>query len=299
MIIEQLNADFAIADQLVFTEGKGGLPFVKVSNEYASATISVYAGQVLSYQPVTQEQDLLFLSDSAYYQNGKAIKGGVPVCWPWFGPDPEGKGRPGHGFVRNRMWSVLATGMTEKGETQVTLGLENTEETLAIWPHSFQLSLQITVGNTLHLALVTENTGASAFSITQALHTYFLVGDIDQTQVLGLDGYAFLDKTDGGTEKEQAGDILIDEEVDRVYMNVGNEFTIADDKFARKIQITTEGSKTAVVWNPWAEIAEKMSDLGDVDYQSMLCVETANAADDVIEIAAGMSHRLVAEYSIV
>lgn len=135
MTLEQLNADYALTHQLThqltFVEGPGGLPMIEINNPLAKATISVYGGQVLSFQPVGAA-DLLFLSEQAYYAEGKAIKGGAPVCWPWFGADPEGKGRAAHGFVRNRMWNVNSTETLEDGETKVVLGLSDSEATREI-----------------------------------------------------------------------------------------------------------------------------------------------------------------------
>ena len=279
--------------------GNGGLPMINVSNDHADAVISVYAGQVLSFTP-KGAADVLFVSDKAYYAEGKAIKGGVPICWPWFGADPEGKGRPAHGFMRNRMWSEWETRENADGSTTVILGVESSPETLAIWPHAFRLAMEITVGKTLQLALVTRNTGDAAFNITQAMHTYFAVGDIAQTTVTGLEGTQYLDKAaDGnGATKQQDSAISINSEVDRVYLGVPAELTIVDGALHRTIRITSSGNKTAVVWNPWAKIAAGMADLQDDDYLRFVCVETTNAADDVVEVAAGGEFRLVAEYSV-
>ena len=298
MKIEQLNADYAIAGQLKFIEGKGGFPFIEISNAKASALISVYAGQVLSFRPAGTVDDLMFLSEKAYYQPGKAIKGGAPICWPWFGADPQGLGRPAHGFVRNRLWTVVATGTTADGDTRVTLGLIDTPETRAIWPQSFTLALEITVGNSLNLELVTGNTGTQTFSITQAFHTYFKVGDISQTSVLGLEGTDYIDKTDNSAQKYQTGAVTINTEVDRIYLGVQGELVIADAALKRRIRIASRGSKTSVVWNPWAKISAEMGDLQDDDYRRLLCVEITNAATDVVEIAPNSEFRLVANYRV-
>lgn len=277
--------------------GNGGLPMIRVGNTDADALISLYAGQVLSFTP-KGAADLLFLSPKAYYAQGKAIKGGVPICWPWFGADPEGKGRPAHGFMRNRMWQERETRENADGSTTVILGVESSPETMAIWPHAFRLALEITVGKTLQLALVTQNTGDAAFTISQAMHTYFAVGDIARTRVTGLEGTRYIDKAaDGnGAIKPQDGAITVNCEVDRIYRDVPSQLTIVDDALNRTIRIVSSGNKTAVVWNPWAKIATGMADLQDDDYTRFLCVETANAADDVIEVAAGGTFRLVAEY---
>ena len=300
MTIEQLNTQFGIAGQLEFIAGNGGLPMIQVKTVKAKALISIHAGQVLSYQPAGEAEDVMFLSAKAYYQGGKAIKGGAPICWPWFGADPEGKGRPGHGFVRNRGWNVVATEALANGDIKVTVGLDDTPETQAIWPHAFSLRQEIVIGGSLNLSLITRNTGKEKFTITQAFHTYFKVGDISRAKVLGLAGCDYLDKAGGGnTQKHQTGDVTIDAEVDRIYLNVGNTLTIDDAALNRRIQITSQGSKTAVVWNPWEKIAKDMADLEDHDYQRLLCVETTNAADDVREVAPGGECRLTADYRVV
>ncbi|MDJ0688661.1 MAG: D-hexose-6-phosphate mutarotase [Xenococcaceae cyanobacterium MO_188.B32] len=298
MSIEQLNTDYGIAGQLKFVEGKGGFPVIEIENTMARALISVYGGQVLSFQPVTEPEDLMFLSEKAYYQTGKAIKGGIPLCWPWFGSDPENLGRSSHGFARNNFWTVLATEVTPGRETKVKLGLVDTAETREIWSQAFNLTLEITVGNTLTLELVTRNTGDKAFSITQAFHTYFKVGDIDQVKVLGLTNTKYLDKVDNFEEKHQQGAVTIAEEVDRIYTDVPQELVIEDASFPRRIKITSDGNKTAVVWNPWADISAKMKDLDAEDYKRFICVETANAAKDVIEISPNSEYRLLVNYGI-
>ena len=298
MNTEKLNADYGIADQLRFVEGKGGFQFIEISNNKASALISVYAGQVLSFRPHGETEDLMFLSEKAYYQTGKAIKGGVPVCWPWFGADPEGRGRPAHGFVRNRLWNVVATETTADGDTKVTLGLMDTPETRAIWPQSFTLVLEITVGNSLNLELVTRNTGTQTFPVTQAFHTYFKVGDISQASVWGLEGTDYIDKTDNSAQKHQTGAVIINTEVDRIFLDVQGELIVDDAALKRRIRILSKGSKTAVVWNPWAKISAEMADLQDDDYRRLLCVETTNAATDVVEVAPSSEFRLVANYRV-
>ncbi len=299
MPLEQLNADYSLTHQLTFVAGPGGLPMIEINNPLAKAKISVYGGQVLSFQPVGAA-DCLFLSEKAYYAEGKAIKGGAPVCWPWFGADPEGKGRAAHGFVRNRMWNVKSTETLEEGGTKVVLGLSDSEETRSIWPYAFEMAIAITVGTTLQLQLMTRNTGDQAFVLTQALHTYFAVGEIAQVEVLGLDGTRYLDKAKngGGGEKSQAGAVTVAEEVDRIYLDVPSELAIVDAALGRRINITSSGSKTAVVWNPWAEITAASADLTDDSYQKFICVETTNAATDVIEVPAGGDACLTATYGI-
>ena len=298
MTIKQLNADYGIADKVEIVAGQGDFPVIKVNNEHAKATISVYAAQVLSFQPQDQTQDIMFLSNKAYYKDGKAMKGGTPICWPWFGPDPEDKGRSSHGFVRNRMWNIREITSTQDGATKVILGLTDTPETRAIWDFAFDFAIAITVGKSLNIELITRNTGDKPFTITQALHTYFKVGDINQVQVLGLAGNKYIDKVDSGSEKNQSGDISFDGECDRIYLNVNPEITIDDGALGRKIKVTSTNSKTAIVWNPWAAISVNMADLEDNDYQNFVCVETANAANEIIEVAASSEYKLAANYAV-
>jgi len=296
--IEHLNSKYALENQLHFISGEGNFPLIIIDNTKATAVISTYAGQVLSFRPADAENELLFISELAYYQQGKAIKGGIPICWPWFGADPQGSGKPAHGFVRNRQWNVLSTTALEDGSTQVKLELSGSEETRKIWPHDFQLILEITIGASLTVELITYNRGIEPVTISQALHTYFKVGDISQVQVLGLENHNFFDKADEGLKKCQSGSIVIDKEVDRIYTDANNELIIDDPSLRRKIHITSSGSKTAVVWNPWIDIAASMGDLKDDDYRNMLCVETVNAVNDTVNIQPGNKYQLKANYSI-
>jgi glucose-6-phosphate 1-epimerase len=297
MNFDQL-CDYEIENELQFVDIEHGFTYIEINNASAHATISTYSGQVLSYRPKSQKDDLLFVSDKAYYAEGKAIKGGIPVCWPWFGADPDDLGRPAHGFVRNRQWEVAATESLDDGSTRVVMELTDTDDTREIWPHPFRLGIEITVGDTLKVALVTRNTGDAAMTISQALHTYFNVGDITKVQVLGLDGTDYLDKLEHFATKTQTGPVIIDGEVDRIYTGVSGDLVIDDESLARRIRIASSGCSTAVVWNPWLDIARSMGDLGDDDYLRMLCVETANAGPETAEIAAGDEYRLQAEYTI-
>jgi len=292
------SSEYEIKDELNFVETEHGFTYIEINNALAHATLSTYSGQLLSYRPTSQKNDLLFLSDKAYYQDGKAIKGGIPVCWPWFGPDPDHLGRPAHGFVRTRQWEVNASESLADGSTKVVLGLADTDETRNIWPHPFKLNIEISVGDSLKVALVTHNSGEERITISQALHTYFQVGDISKVTVLGLEGSEYLDKVDGSAWKTQSGPVTINGEVDRIYTGVSGELVIDDESLARKIRILSRGCSTAVVWNPWIEGAASMADLGDEDYRKMLCVETANAGPETIEIDAGGKYRLEAEYTI-
>jgi glucose-6-phosphate 1-epimerase len=298
MNTNELGKSFDIHDELEILEAEHGFTLVEINNRHAHACICTYSGQVLSYRPKTEQEDMLFVSDRAYYEEGKAIKGGIPVCWPWFGADPEELGRAAHGFVRNRQWQLTATESLDDGSTRVSLEISDSDETRTLWPHAFRLSIIVTVGASLEVELVTHNTGDSTLTITQALHTYFRVGDIAATRVTGLDGASYLDKLEHFVEKRQSGAVEFNSEVDRVYNDVGDSLGIEDATLGRTIRIGSRGSRTAVVWNPWADIARSMADLDDEDYRRFVCVETANAGNERIEIPAGAEYRLAARYAI-
>jgi glucose-6-phosphate 1-epimerase len=290
------NTEHGRPRQLRVETDPGGWPCAHIHNTHARARVSLYGAQVLSYRPLGTDTDLLFLSERAVYAPGKAIRGGVPVCWPWFGPDPHGLGRPNHGFARTRLWTLVDTGSTPADETRLTLVLADTPETRTIWPHAFALTLEITVGATLHLALTTRNTGDVPFNITQALHSYFAVGDLAQATVTGLDGCAYIDNATGalGAVHQQRGGVRFDGEVDRIYTGAPADLALQDNAWQRSLHIASAGSHTAVVWNPGAAVAAGMADLAGDAWRRFICVETANAADEVVNVPPGGEHRLVA-----
>ena len=315
MDIAQANEEFGIPGVLRICEGRGGLPLICIDNDHARAEVSCYAGQVLSYRPEEEEHDLLFVSEHAWFQPGKAIKGGIPVCWPWFGPDPARRGRPDHGFVRSRQWTLLGTESRVDGSTGVRLGCRDDEVSRALWPHAFALELMVSVGPVLEVALGTRNEGNEPITITQGLHAYFRVGDVRRAQVLGLAGYEYIDKVASITNLDrpppspvggqadartkQSGPINFDGPVNRIYLDTAERVVIDDPVLGRQIHIDREGSNSAVVWNPWVEQSRHMSDFGDEEYLGMVCVETTNAAADAVTIAPGETHRMASRYGIV
>jgi len=301
MNVSELNKEFSLDGVLEVDEEHHDFPFIKINNQYASAVISLYGGQVLSYVR-SDAEDLLFLSDNAFYETGKAIKGGVPICWPWFGADPEGKGRPAHGFARNSLWQLESTEQMKNGSTKLIISLLPNEASRKLFPYEFKLSLSVVVGKELALELTTNNTDDKPLPITQALHTYFSVNNIDDVAVKGLDGKAYLDKAKsniGEENKTQKGDIAFCGEVDRIYLDVPNDLKITQKKSVKKVSIQSRHNKTAVVWNPWKELCEQSADLKPDDYKRFICVETANAADDVITVMPGDVFSLGVTYSIV
>ncbi len=251
--IQQLNRAFAIPNQLVVVAGPNGWPMIKIGNHGASALISLYGAQIVSFQPCDQLEDLLFLSKKSSYTEGQALRGGIPVCWPWFGPDPKGLQRPNHGFVRQHFWQLAETSAIDSATTRVRLLFDDTIKQESTWRQAFQLSLEITVAQTLSLKLTTLNTGEQAFSITQTFHSYFRVGDVEAVQVLGLEGCDYFDKLEQGAQKTQHDTVVVTQEIDRIYTGVSNDLMLVDPLLQRRLRIHAPNTSTAVVWNPWAK----------------------------------------------
>lgn len=295
--IKTLNENFACGDQLVFRLNESGMPVVDVHNAFAQASIALQGAHVLSF--VAQGQaPLIWMSEDATFAPGKSLRGGVPICWPWFGPHADDSSKPAHGFARTVDWKVVATESLNTGEHALTFELVNTPTTIAQTGHSLQVQLQVVIGATLKLSLHTTNLGDTPFVLGEALHTYFHVGDVRKVRIEGLDGCAYLDKVDEFKMKTQQGAITIDMEVDRIYSSQSKQCRIVDEVLNRVIELHSSGSKATVVWNPWQDMANKMGDLGEDGYLHMLCVENANAAKDVVELAAGATHSMNAEYAI-
>jgi glucose-6-phosphate 1-epimerase len=293
--LSELNKQFALAGRVEFVAGVGAMPQILVNTEQAQASIALYGGQVLSYQPAGMDE-LLYLSEQAIFEQGKAIRGGIPVCWPWFGDDPMKIGRQAHGFARNLYWDVLSVVESEHG-VQIVLGLHSNATTQQWWQAEFDLKQTITVGASLDIKLITKNTGNSMLTLSEALHSYFKVSDVSQVSVEGLDQIDYLDKTTGFSQQTQHGDIKIEQETDWVFLSGISPLTVVDPALNRKITIQHQGANNAVVWNPWDKAAQ-LKDMPDADYQAFLCVETANALAESVSLAAGESHTMSVCYQI-
>jgi len=283
---------FGITGHISFESGKGGLPVAEIHNAHATATVALQGGHVISFQP-HGEKPVLWVSSKALYQAGKAIRGGIPVCWPWFGPHPSDSTKPAHGFVRTALWNVIATAAGTTGETHLRLGISSSPETLDLWPHDFSLELRVTVSKELTVELVTHNTGNYDFILSEALHSYFNISAVGSVRIEGLSNMTYIDKIDGSQQKTQQGAIVVTSETDRVYLDTENECVIYDAGFARKIHIAKMGSRSTVVWNPWIEKSKTFKDFSPDEYVDMLCIETANADKNAVTVHAGRSHHLI------
>jgi len=289
-------AAHAIPDRLAFEASALGGPIARLMHGNAQALVALHGAQVLNW--VIDGTGLLWLSPTARIRGGKGIRGGIPVCWPWFADHPDDPKKPAHGFVRHRAWQVVGSTVAADA-VSITLATSVSAAEQALWPHRADVRLTVSLGTALSLELATQNTGSTAFPLTEALHTYFRVSDIDHVRITGLEGRDYLDKLDGFARKTQAGDITVPGEVDRIYLGDTSRITLHDGGFKRQLHIIGHGSRSAVVWNPWTAKTARLGDMGSPDaFRQMLCIETANAGADIVTLAPGQSHTLGVTYSV-
>ena len=278
---------------ITYKQFDNGYPYIEIENDLAKAKIALQGAHLFHYK-VKNKPELLWLSKLAYFEEGKAIRGGIPVCFPWFGKNKENATLPQHGFARTALWKVVLEEETDVSTSHIRLQLKSNADTLELWPYLFDLYLDVTVGNDLNIALSVTNTDSKAFEISTALHTYFSVSDINTIRIKGLDESRYYDALDD-THYKQKGDILIQEEVDRVYLDPSDTITLLDGE--SKVYLQQEGSNSLVVWNPWIEKSSHMADMSAEGYRSMVCLETANAREDARVVKPNETHVLKAVIS--
>ena len=282
---EELNQQFGIENKVKFEEFEHTTAAI-IKNQQAAAKISLYGAHVLNYQTNTGDE-LLFVSPHAVYQEGKAIRGGIPVCWPWFGAHPLDASMPSHGFARTSIWQVVNTSAMEN-ETLIELGLSSNEKTLKLWPYQFEARLIVRLTDKLKVELKTINPDNKPFEVSAALHSYFNISDINVVTLEGLANTPYVDDVEKCDAQQNENLLSFGNRIDRRY-RTANQAVIHDGE--KKISIEKVGSGITVVWNPGKELAMQMPDLLE-SYKNMLCVEAANSLDDTITIQPGNEHTL-------
>jgi glucose-6-phosphate 1-epimerase len=263
-----------------------------ISTSEAEADFYLQGAHVTHWTP-RGHRPVLFVSPKSLFAPGKAIRGGVPVIFPWFGPRSDGKPGPSHGFARTMNWAVEEASQRHNGAVEITLALGPNDETRALGYAAFHARLRVTVGAELEMELQIRNDSADPLHYEEALHSYFAIGDIHQVSVSGLEGTTYIDKTDGLKRKQLGGEPLrIVKETDQVHLNTQSTCVIHDPVLNRRISVEKSGSDSTVVWNPWIEKTKGMSDMESDDWTRMICIETANAADNAVHLAPGASHSL-------
>ena len=293
-----LNSDFGKQDAISFREVSDGIIVVDFDNVFATASVSLYGSHIVSWQPKTQTKPVLWLSDLVKFQQGKAIRGGVPICWPWFGAHPSQASLPGHGYARITPWDLNSVQTLANGTTELKLSLGKSDLSQLHWHAEVHLELKITVGDTLEISLTTVNKSDHEITITEGLHTYFQISDIANIRVVGLEGRDYIDLVNLNEVRSQPDAIKFDGELGRIFLSNQSTCVIDDPAFNRQIHIEKKGSNSTAVWNPGLVVASKMDDLGAAGWRDMVCVESANALKNKVTLAANKAHEHHAIYSV-
>ena len=296
--LKQLQNRYAAQNYIFFEQLENGIILIKVDHPLATATVSLEGGQILAWQPKSQSIPVLWSSEPRHWIKGHALRAGVPICWPWFGAHPNHSDLPAHGYARISSWEVTDISMSLSGAVEITMSMLAKHEVPEAGIVSAQLSVRISVSDTLSITLSSTNNGNQPIRLTEALHAYFNVSDIHDVRIDGLSDCRYVDLIDQQTIKTQQGDIKFSGETGRVYLNTQHDCLMIDQAYNRTIKIEKSGSQSTVVWNPWLETASKMNDLGPLAWKKMVCVESANALENSVDLHPGEQHTLTVRYSI-
>ena len=262
------------------------------------ARLTPYGGQVCEWTPAGQSP-VLFMSPRAVFAAGTPIRGGVPICFPWFGPHPTDPTKPAHGFARTRTWQVAGVARDTAGDVRVVLRLAADADTRALWSAPFAVSLTLALGASLEMTADVENVGDDAIVYELALHTYLAVGDVEAVRIRGLEGARFVDKVHGGKDKLAGPEPLaIAGETDRVFLDTTTTCVVDDPVLARRLRVEKRHSEVTVVWNPGRERARSMRDVGEDSWRGFVCVETANVGPHAVRLAPRTRHAMSARIDV-
>jgi glucose-6-phosphate 1-epimerase len=290
--IEELHQKFGVDGAVKIESGRGSQPKITVGTELASAEIYLFGAQITRFQP-HGAAPVLFLSRASCFDGRKPIRGGIPLVFPWFGPRADMPNLPPHGFARTRNWDIESCDARADGSVRIVLTSHNDEATLRLWPHAFSLRYIVIISRVLDVTLEVRNCSDSDARFEDAMHTYLAVGDVRSISVEGLDGAEYIDRADGEKRKKENAKIVgLSGETDRLYLSTAARVTVRDPAMQRTIVIEKERSGATVVWNPWKDKSAQMKDLAPDDWQTMVCVETANARDSAIQLPVNATHRM-------
>jgi glucose-6-phosphate 1-epimerase len=286
--ISDLNTRFGIPGAAKVVAGNGGLAKVVVSTPNATGEMYLHGGHVTSWNP-KGASEVFYCSPHSFWQDGRAIRGGVPICFPWFGDKADDPEAPAHGFVRTKAWELESI-TTNGDDVAVRMFTGSDADTRRWWPYDFRLVCRANFGAQLTLELIVSNADASPFTFEEALHAYFRVVDAETTTVDGLDATDFIDKTDHRSRKTHHGALRFSRETDSIFLNTQHPIELAEPALRRRIVLQKQNSLTTVVWNPWAEKARGMNDLGDGEWRNFACVEASNVGPYAAHLAPDQQH---------
>jgi glucose-6-phosphate 1-epimerase len=293
---EELDRRHGVAGRAQVVVDEGGFPKVSITAPQCNGEIHLHGAQVTSWKPAGTEE-VIFLSQHARWEEGNAIRGGIPICFPWFRGKTDDPHAPAHGVVRTRIWTLESVDHDASGIT-VSMSTQSDPDTRKLWPTDFRVLHRVTFGRELKLELMVSNTGATPFRFEEALHTYYKVGDVRRVRIRGLDGVAYLDNTDSNKQKTQKSEVAMSSPTDSAYMNTQSALELVDPALNRSIQITKQNSRSTVIWNPWADGTRALSDLGEEEWQRMACVEASNILGNAVELAPSEDHKMTVTMSV-
>lgn len=282
-LLDQHSAVNLVSSRELYPEGGKGLPLLKIETALCTAVISLQGAQLLSFKP-TEGAELLWLSPKCQFESGASLRGGIPLCLPWFGVNRDDPGKPKHGFARNSDWQLENLHQMADGGYELLFQLDS--EPNSLFDYAFRAQLRMTLGHTAGLDLTVINRDQRPFACSWALHSYFPVSDLDSVRVKGLAGRDYLDNLEAFARKRQTDDLAFVGEVDRVYPGVDNALEILGRPC---IKVTHHQCPSVITWNPGAANAAKMADVGVGREQDFICVERGAVLDEQWHLAPGQS----------
>lgn len=282
------------------TRDENGLEYLEIDNPIATGKIALQGAHLMGWHPKFLADPVLWLSSNARYVKGRSIRGGVPICWPWFGAHPTDSTFCPHGFARVIPWRVMDVDSTPTGATRIILEMQQTPEAQRQLSYPYVLTVTITMGRRLRIEMATTNKADHPFVIGEAFHTYLNVSNIANVKITGMQDCVYADKILKYERQVEHNALTFDGgEFDRVFINHSSDCLVHDTGFNRIIHVAKSGSNTTVVWSPGAEKVAQMGDMGGPDeWRKTICVETTNALDNMVVINPGRTHVISAEYSI-
>jgi glucose-6-phosphate 1-epimerase len=302
MDLNDLNANFAIHGALSFHETEGGLVRARITTPACTGELYLHGAHLTAWQP-TGQQPVLFLSERSLFAENKAIRGGVPIIFPWFGnrsatADSERTDGPAHGFARTAPWDIAFAALAGDN-LHLTLTLGPTQQSRDLGFADFQLAFEVIFGRELRMRFTVANKGKAPMHFEEALHTYLSVSDVAHISVDGLSGARFVDKNDDFKRKTQIEPTLyLAGATDSCYLDISTPVTLTDPGLHRRITVSKTHSDSTVVWNPWSEASAKMADMTPDNWRTMTCIETVNAMDNAITLAPGGAHTMEAHLTV-
>ncbi len=290
------HTDVVLPPEARLIVGQGGLQCLAIDTAQCKGEIFLHGAHLTQWQP-TGNQPVLWMSESSMFKAGQPIRGGVPICFPWFGPKLDDPAAPPHGWARLKAWTLDSVTNEDANGTVVQLSLDHAAD--KTWPHNCALRYKVSFGKRLTMSFSVRNLGKTAMPYQEALHTYLAVKDVRKVAIKGLTGTTYIDKLADSARKTQGeAPITIEAETDRVYVNTAGTVELEDPGLGRRITIDKMGSRATVVWNPWVAKAARMPDFGDNEWPGMVCIETVNAADNAIELPPSHMHTISASISV-